>query len=289
MKGEFFMLKINLQLFGEESTGVESSVAAGQEMASQDTAQDTAQAMTDTQLTQGNSGVETRPAAGVDNGGVEKAFAARLARERERLEAEYRQRYETELKKHPHLSYLEEVARSSEMTVDQLIENDRKFREQQRLNELIQKNIPEEYAREMLENRKLREEYMAEKQAKEQGERQQKMYQEFFEAYPEFNDPKKANEIPAEVWKEVKQGRSLLDAYARYENKRLKDEMTKFQQQQQTQAANQKNAESSTGSVKSPGATGGYISREQFDANKHDIGWVLKNLKTIEESRKHWK
>lgn len=99
----------------------------------------------------------------------------------------------------------------------------------------------------------------------------------------------KPEQIPAEVWQMVEQGYRLAAAYAIYENKQLKSEMAKFQQQQQVQQANAKNAESSTGSAKSQGATGGYISREQFDANKHDINWVRKNLKLIEESKKHWK
>jgi len=200
----------------------------------------------------------------------------RLARER--------QRYEAELKKHPVLSYLEQKAQKLGISVGQLIENDRKFEEQQALNELIQKNIPEEYAKEMLENRKFREQYQTEKQQREQKEKEQKMYLEFLDAYPDV----KPEDVPVEVWEEVKEGRSLLDAYVRYENKRLKDEMAKFQQQQQVQQVNEKNAASSTGSAKSSGATGGYISREQFEANKHDINWVRKNLSILEESRKHW-
>lgn len=107
---------------------------------------------------------------------------------------------------------------------------------------------------------------------------------EFLDAYPDV----KPEDVPVEVWVEVNKGRNLLEAYVRYENKRLKEEMAKFQQQQQVQQANEKNAASSTGSAKSSGATGGYISREQFEANKHDINWVRKNLSILEESRKHW-
>lgn len=168
----------------------------------------------------------------------------RLAREK--------QRFETELKSHPALSYLEQKAQKLGISVEQLIENDRKWEEQQALNDLIQKNIPEEYAKEMLENRKFREQYQTEKQQREQKEKEQKMYLEFLEAYPDV----KPEDVPVEVWKEVKEGRNLLDAYVRYENKRLKDEMAKFQQQQQNQQANQTNAASSTGSARDIGSAG---------------------------------
>ena len=68
-------------------------------------------------------------------------------RKREQIEAELRQKYEAELNKHkPTLSYLEQKAQRLGLTVEQLIENDRKWEEQQKLNKLIQKNIPPERA-----------------------------------------------------------------------------------------------------------------------------------------------
>jgi len=201
----------------------------------------------------------------------------RLARER--------QKYETELKNNPHLSYLEQKAQRFGITVEQLIENDQKWEQQQKLNELIQNNIPKEYAEKLLKVDEL-EQWKAqmEKQRQEEQRKQQEqqhkqqMYAEFLQMYPEV----KPEQIPKEVWLLVNQGHRLASAYAIHENKLLK-------QQFQTQEANTKNAESSTGSVKTQGKTGGYISREQFDANKGNQNWVMKNLDLIEESRKHWK
>lgn len=239
------MLKdINLQLFAEEGSGVNEPVAAEQE----NTAEETSEVMTQEQP---QTGVEQQPAAG-ENEGVEKAFAARLAKERARLEAELRRQFEVELKNNPYLSYLEQKAQKLGISVEQLIENDRKWEEQQKLNELIQQNIPPEFAQKLLEHDKIVQEYQTEKQIREQKEKEQKMYLEFLEAYPDV----KPEDVPAEVWKEVKEGRSLLDAYVRYENKRLKDEMAKFQQQQQNQQANQTNAASSTGSARDIGSAG---------------------------------
>ena len=168
----------------------------------------------------------------------------RLAREK--------QRYEAELKKHPVLSYLEEKARKLGISVEQLIENDRKWEEQQKLNELIQQNIPPEFAQKLLEHDKIVQEYQTEKQIREQEEEEQKMYLEFLEAYPDV----KPEDVPVEVWQEVAKGRSLLDAYIRYENQKLKAEMAKYQQQQQNQQANQTNAASSTGSARDIGSAG---------------------------------
>lgn len=202
---------------------------------------------------------------------------------RERLARE-RQKFEAELRNNPHLSYLEQKAQKLGITVEQLIENDRKFEEQEALNRLIQQNIPEEYAKKLLEHDKFMQEYQTEKQQREQKEKEQKMYLEFLEAYPDV----KPEDVPAEVWQEVAKGRNLLDAYVRYENKRLKDEMAKFQQQQQTQAANMKNAASSTGSVRDGGNGAEFISFEEFEANKHDQSWVVKNYNRIMKSRAKW-
>ena len=266
----------------EEITGVNESVVAEQE----NTAEETSEVMTQEQP-QNNTGVETQPAAGA-NEGMEKAFAARLAKERERLEGELRQKYESELKSHPTLSYLEQKAQRWGMTVEQLIENDRKYEEQQKLNELIQKNIPPELAQEVLENRKFRETYTTKEKEYQQKQEQQQMYSEFLEAYPEFQDPQKANEIPPEVWQMVNKGEKLLNAYARYENQRLKAEMAKYQQQQQTQQANLNNAATSTGSVKDGGKGGEFISLDEFEANRHDQSWVMKNYSRIQKSRAKW-
>ena len=164
--------------------------------------------------------------------------------------------------------------------------------EQQRqaeIQRLVQENVPESYANEMMENRKFREQFETQKKSQEQKEQQTKQYQEFLEAYPEFSDPQKINEIPAEVWQSAKTGTNILDAYVRYENKSLKGELSKYQTQQQAVQANQANAASSTGSVKGSGLPdSGYISREVFDANKSNQSWMSKNYDSITKSMQKW-
>ena len=217
---------------------------------------------------------------------VDRIIQQRIAKEK--------QRFESELKSHPTLSYLEQKAQRLGMTVEQLIENDRKYDEQQKINELIKKNIPPEIAQEVYEGRKFRETYTTKEKEMQQKQQTQQMYAEFLEVYPEFADKQKAGEIPPEVWKQVydpvknPNGIRLLDAYARYENQQLKAEMAKYQQQQQTQQANLNNAATSTGSVKDGGKGGEFISLDEFEANRHDQSWVMKNYSKIQKSRAKW-
>lgn len=159
---------------------------------------------------------------------VDRIVQERLARER--------QKYEN----NPYLKYLQEKAQRLGITVEQLIENDRKWEEQQQIQKLVQQNIPPEFAKEMLENRKFREMYQAEQQRRQQEEAQRQMFMEFIQTYPDV----KADQIPQEVWQmTLQKGYPLTAAYAIWENKQLK-------QQMQTIQANQKNAETSTGAAK---------------------------------------
>ena len=159
---------------------------------------------------------------------VDRIVQERLARER--------QKYEN----NPYLKYLQEKAQKLGITVEQLIENDRKWEEQQQIQKLVQQNIPPEFAKEMLENRKFREMYQAEQQRRQQEETRRQMFMEFIQTYPDV----KADQIPQEVWQmTLQQGYPLTAAYAIWENKQLK-------QQMQTIQANQKNAETSTGAAK---------------------------------------
>ncbi len=66
----------------------------------------------------------------------------------------------------------------------------------------------------------------------------------FIEAYPGV----KGDEIPDEVWQESFRTGDLVGAYARYENRVLKERLDKFEQ-------NQKNKDRSTGSRKTAGSS----------------------------------
>jgi hypothetical protein len=188
------------------------------------------------------------------------------------------------LKNDPRLSFVETQAKKYGMTTEQYLDAVAKAEEEEEKNQLIQKNIPPEYAQEMLENRKFRQEYQSERQANQQREAKNKMYQEFIDAYPDVNP----TDVPPEVWQEVKSGRTLTDAYTRYENRLLREKLGGAQTQQQTQQANQANAAASTGSAKSGKATQGFISKETYEQNRKNQKWMDANYDNVVSSMKHW-
>jgi len=265
------------------TTGVNESAVAEQTNVTQETVETTSQE---------NTGVEAQAAA-VPNEGVEKAFAARLAKERERIEAEYKNRFQTELKSNPHLSYLEQKAQRLGMSVEQLIESDRKYEEQEKLNQLIQQNIPEEYAKKLLKvdelekwktetEREKSERELKETTEKARRESTQKQVDEFDQWFSKKNGRMAdfTKDIPKEVIAVNMKGVPLLYAYKAYL-------LEQTEGKQQIEQANQANAENSTGSAKSSGKTGAFFTREQVSAMSRDE--IKQNYTAIKESEKHWK
>ncbi len=195
----------------------------------------------------------------------------------------------TELQNNPAIGFVDNLAKINGMTVDQYIQAANKELERQKLNELVSKNIPQELAQEMLQNRKFREQYQTEHQQLEMQKKKETEYQEFLKAYPEFMDPAKANGIPMEVWQMANQGISLVDAYTRYENQQLKNQLTKFTQSQQTQQKNKVNAESSTGSIQGQEAVPNeYISKEEFEKNRNNQSWLYNHYDALKKSMNKW-
>ncbi|MGL4107259.1 hypothetical protein [Clostridium sp. LP20] len=119
------------------------------------------------------------------------------------------------------LQYLNDLSQKSGMSVDEMVSHWRQQEEQAEIDELVQKNIPPEYAKEMIENKKFREEQLRkEKEAAKENE-SQAMYKEFVQAYPYA----KAEEIPPEVWDKVDAGVPLKYAYMEYENAKLQEKI----------------------------------------------------------------
>jgi hypothetical protein len=138
-----------------------------------------------------------------------------------------------ELESDPRLSFVEELAREQNMDVNEFLEAVRTAREEQQLNELVQQNIPEEYAKEMLENRKFREQQKAEQKAKEEEAAKNKEFGEFFEYFKQANGKDfdtKSDEIPQEVWDLNAQGIPLKFAYAQHENAQLRAQLQTLKQ-----------------------------------------------------------
>lgn len=252
------------------TAAVETTETAGQGDAPQVEAQTPSIAQGATPTPNGSETPSERQERVFKQSEVDQILRERLAREK--------QSAERQLKSHPVLSYLEEKAKKLNISVEQLIEKDRQWEEQQKINELVQKNIPEEYARKLLEHDKLLLDYQNERKRSEAQQSKNKMYSDFIKAYPEVNN----EDIPVEVWQEVQRGESLTNAYARFENKTLKEKLAAFDAQKQTMVANEVNAKTSPGSAKDGGkGQEDFVSQEQFEEKRSDSNWMSKNYSKV--------
>ena len=154
-----------------------------------------------------------------------------------------------------------------------------KQEQEQKLAELLEQNIPEEYATEMLENRKFREQFEAEQKTKQQQQQQQADMKDFISAFPDV----KADEIPAEVWKANANGIPLRYAYAEHALKQTREAEAKAK-------ANAENAKGSMGNVSGDGVANDsdFVTFDSYEKNKSNQSWVNKNFNKIMSSRPKW-
>ncbi len=153
----------------------------------------------------------------------------------------------------PGMQYLTELANRNGTSVPELVEYWRQQDEQQQLDELVQRNIPEEYAREILENKKFRQQLEAEKRQQTEKQQRDNEYMDFLQTYTDV-EPEK---IPQEVWDKHKEGVPLKYAYMEHERKQLQDQIKVLKQ-------NEKNSKRAViGSVTSNG-TADNVSEDDF-------------------------
>jgi hypothetical protein len=139
------------------------------------------------------------------------------------------------LESDPRLTLVEELAQAQGMDVNEYVEAVRQYQEEARLNELLQQNIPEEYAREMLENRKFREQLEAERQAKQEGEQRQADFADFFQYYRDANGRDfipNQDEIPQSVWDATANGIPLKYAFMEHEVNNLRQQLSTLKKNQ---------------------------------------------------------
>lgn len=161
-----------------------------------------------------------------------------------------------------------------------------KAQEEAQERERLSQALPEDVASELLEIKRFKQEYEKEKKARAEQEARTQMFNEFISAYPNV----KPEEIPAEVWEEVNKGKHIIDAYAKYENKLLRQQLEEFKKGTTTQQTNIKNAQTTTGSVTGQGTIqSDFISRDVFEANRNDRDWLYRNYEKLKESMKKWK
>jgi hypothetical protein len=133
----------------------------------------------------------------------------------------------------PRLSFIEELAQQHGMTPDEYIQAVQQQREQSRIDELVSQGISEEVAQEMLENRKFRDQYEAEKKAKAEEEKKNAEFGEFFNYFREANGREyvpNQDTIPENVWESVNQGVPLKFAYMAHENSQLRTQLSTLKQ-----------------------------------------------------------
>ncbi|WP_394139556.1 hypothetical protein [Cytobacillus oceanisediminis] len=140
------------------------------------------------------------------------------------------------LESDPRLSFVEELAKEQGMTTEQYLDAVREYKEQEKLNELVQQNIPEELAKEILETRKMREEIQREKQSKADEAKKSAEFNEFFEFFKQTNGrdfDTKNDQIPPEVWEANQKGVPLKYAYLEHHTKQLQSQLKTIKQNEE--------------------------------------------------------
>jgi len=272
-------LKINLQLFADEPTGEPAPEPEGEP-----TGEPSGEPAPEGEP-EGEPQGEPEPFIKIKYNKEEVALDREKAIELAQKGMNYDKIYEKlqQLENDPRLSFVEQQAQRYGMTAEQYLEAVREAEEQEQLNELIQQNIPEEIAKEIMENRKFREQWEQERRAREQEEQRQADYQAFLETFPDV----KPEDIPQSVWEEVKQGKSLVDAYTRYENQLLRQQLEGLQGKKEVEKKNEENKQATTGSVTGQGdGKQPYFTKEQVE--KMSVEEINKNWKAIMESQKQW-
>ncbi|GKX27852.1 hypothetical protein SH1V18_03320 [Vallitalea longa] len=155
-----------------------------------------------------------------------------------------------ELKSDPRLSFVDKLAKNYGFnSTAEYIEAVNKQQEQDKLNELISKNIPEEYAKEMIENKKFRQQYEDQVKVTQEKEAREKEFGEFLNENPDI-DP---STIKPDVWQlREEKGISLLDAYNRTRIKDLLEQQDSIKQQTEQETINKIN-----NNAKTPGSASG--------------------------------
>lgn len=137
------------------------------------------------------------------------------------------------LESDPRLSFVENLAKQNGMDVNQYLEAVKQAQQQAELDQLVQANIPEEYAREMLENRKFREQFQQMEQEKVQQAKADAEFNEFFAHFQSTEgrafDPNK-DQIPQSVWEATQKGVPLKTAYMEHQFQQLQQQLKTLKQ-----------------------------------------------------------
>lgn len=132
------------------------------------------------------------------------------------------------------IKLIERLAKESDMTPDEYVEYVVRTEEQNKLNELVEKGLSDEEAKEVLEAKKIKQQMQLEKEqrereqkAKEEADKRDKDNEEFIKAFPDVK------EIPKEVLLNAEKS-SLKLAYTEYLLQQAKKEIEQLRVKEKT-------------------------------------------------------
>lgn len=143
-----------------------------------------------------------------------------------------------ELQNDPGRQFLQGLAKENGFdNVNDFINDFKAMQEQARIDELVQQNVPEQYAREMIENQKFRDQFQQQQQQREQEQREQQEYVGLIETFREFNDRDfnpDTDKIPDEVFQKAQEDNIPLKyAYADFMSRQFKQQQSIYKQNEQ--------------------------------------------------------
>lgn len=162
-------------------------------------------------------------------------------------------------------TFLKELAAPQGISVEDLIDGARAevLAKKEHLNkDVALQRIKLDRERKAFEAQKDQQKKEAQAKSQEEAKRQEQFLR-FARIYPKV----KPNDIPKDVWDAFKDGEDLVNAYARFENRELKEKVSKLESQLETAKKNSENKRRSAGSQRSAGSAS---EMDEFDRAWYD-------------------
>lgn len=162
-------------------------------------------------------------------------------------------------------TFLKELAAPQGISVEDLIDGARAevLAKKEHLNkDVALQRIKLDRERKAFEAQKDQQQKAAQAKSQEEAKRQEQFLR-FARTYPKV----KPNDIPKDVWDAFKDGDDLVNAYARFENRELREKVSKLESQLETAKKNSENKRRSAGSQRSAGSAS---EMDEFDRAWYD-------------------
>ena len=162
-------------------------------------------------------------------------------------------------------TFLKELAAPQGISVEDLIDGARAevLAKKEHLNkDVALQRIKLDRERKAFEAQKDQQKKEAQAKSQEEAKRQEQFLR-FARTYPKV----KPNDIHKDVWDAFKDGEDLVNAYARFENRELKEKVSKLESQLETAKKNSENKRRSAGSQRSAGSAS---EMDEFDRAWYD-------------------